>query len=53
MDQVSYFSRDRLRKGIEDGPVFRHNMETAQEEEGKEAISQSFVEGWSMTSPIG
>jgi len=38
-DQVSRFSRDRMRKAIKESPVLRHNLETARKEEGKEAIS--------------
>jgi len=34
-DQVSRFSRDRLRRAIKDSPQLRHNLEVAREEEGK------------------
>ena len=39
-DQVSRFSRDRIRKAIKDSPQLRHNLEVAREEEGKEAITR-------------
>ena len=40
MDQVSRFSRDRLRRAIKDSPVLRTLVEKARPEEGKEAISR-------------
>jgi len=39
-DQVSRFSRDRLRRAIKDSPMLRHNLEVARAEEGKEAITR-------------
>ena len=39
-DQVSRFSRDRMRRAIKDSPVLRHSLEAAREEEGKEAITR-------------
>jgi len=39
-DQVSRFSRDRLRRAIKDSPVLRHNLEIARKEEGREAITR-------------
>ena len=39
-DQVSRFSRDRIRKAIKDSPSLRHNLQVAREEEGKEAITR-------------
>jgi len=45
-DQVSRFSRDRLRRAIKDSPQLRHNLEVAREEEGKEAITRiAFANG--------
>jgi len=39
-DQVSRFSRDRIRRAIKDSPSLRRNLEVARKGEGKEAISR-------------
>ena len=39
-DQVSRFSRDRMRKATKESRALRHNLEVARKEEGKEAISR-------------